>query len=179
MAAAVRAFYRDGLHATGVAALAAEANVSSRTLYKHFPSKTELIREYLGVAAAAIEASVDAAVNSEADVLKAVSAVFDNVAASVQAMPDGSRGCPMLNAQVEATGDLADIRPLIVEHKRTLLRNFEDLLRRAEHPQPETVALRILITLEGGIAVAATFGGTEPLAEAKEVVRMVVAAADC
>src|ERR1700710_2254090 len=38
--AAARCFYRDGIWATGVDALAAEAGVSKRTLYNHFGGKT-------------------------------------------------------------------------------------------------------------------------------------------
>src|ERR1700710_2965610 len=41
--AAARCFYRDGIWATGVDALAAEAGVSKRTLYNHFGSKDGVI----------------------------------------------------------------------------------------------------------------------------------------
>ena len=45
--AAVRLFYADGINATGVERLAAEASVSKRTLYQHFPSKEAVVEEYL------------------------------------------------------------------------------------------------------------------------------------
>src|ERR1700761_3728474 len=44
---AAELFYRDGINATGVERLAAEASVSKRTLYQHFPSKTDVVEEYL------------------------------------------------------------------------------------------------------------------------------------
>ncbi|MEV4431023.1 helix-turn-helix domain-containing protein [Streptomyces sp. NPDC053792] len=45
--AAAELFYEDGIHATGVAALAERAQVSSRTFYQHFPTKNALAAEYL------------------------------------------------------------------------------------------------------------------------------------
>lgn len=45
--AAARLFYREGINATGVERLASEAQVSKRTLYQHFPSKSAVVEEYL------------------------------------------------------------------------------------------------------------------------------------
>ena len=40
-------FYCEGIHATGVERIAEEAHASKRTMYQHFPSKTQLVEEYL------------------------------------------------------------------------------------------------------------------------------------
>ena len=45
--AALALFYRNGFHASGVDLLSAEAGVTKRTLYKHFPSKDDLIESAL------------------------------------------------------------------------------------------------------------------------------------
>ena len=45
--AATSLFYRVGIHATGVERLTREAHVSKRTFYQHFPSKTDLVEQYL------------------------------------------------------------------------------------------------------------------------------------
>src|SRR5258708_1213948 len=45
--AAENLFYREGIHATGVERIAEEAQVSKRTLYRHFPSKNDLVQQYL------------------------------------------------------------------------------------------------------------------------------------
>jgi AcrR family transcriptional regulator len=47
LSAAGSLFYREGIHATGVERIAQEAGVSKRTMYQHFPSKTQLVEEYL------------------------------------------------------------------------------------------------------------------------------------
>src|ERR1700710_1919148 len=47
--AAAELFYRNGIHATGVELVAQHANVSKRTLYQHFSSKSDLVDNYLDV----------------------------------------------------------------------------------------------------------------------------------
>src|ERR1700682_2435325 len=42
-----RLFYGQGIRAVGVETIAAEAGISKRTLYNHFPSKDALIVGYL------------------------------------------------------------------------------------------------------------------------------------
>src|ERR1700687_4659159 len=40
-------FYRQGIRAVGVDAIAEAAGTNKMTLYRHFPSKDELVAEYL------------------------------------------------------------------------------------------------------------------------------------
>ena len=47
MQAADRLFYRKGIRAVGVDAVAAEAGISKRSLYDTFPSKDALVAAYL------------------------------------------------------------------------------------------------------------------------------------
>src|SRR6266516_4360877 len=47
LAAADKLFYAQGIRAVGVDTVAAEAGVSKRTLYHHYPSKDALIAAYL------------------------------------------------------------------------------------------------------------------------------------
>src|SRR5438105_10580733 len=47
LAAADKLFYEQGIRAVGVDTIAAEAGVSKRTLYNHYPTKDDLIAAYL------------------------------------------------------------------------------------------------------------------------------------
>src|SRR5215213_10372030 len=47
LAAASDLFYRHGIRAVGVEAIAEAAETNKMTLYRHFPSKDELVAEYL------------------------------------------------------------------------------------------------------------------------------------
>src|SRR5256885_10144411 len=51
LAAARELFYRHGIRAVGVEAIAAAAGTNKMTLYRHFSSKDELVAEYLRQAA--------------------------------------------------------------------------------------------------------------------------------
>src|SRR5215467_1591294 len=42
-----RLFYLQGIRAVGVDTIAAEVGISKRTLYNHFPCKTDLVAAYL------------------------------------------------------------------------------------------------------------------------------------
>jgi AcrR family transcriptional regulator len=42
-------FYADGLRATGIDRVIAEAGVTKVTFYRHFPSKNDLILAYLNL----------------------------------------------------------------------------------------------------------------------------------
>src|SRR5947209_18464322 len=47
LAAAGELFYREGIRAVGVDAIAEAAGTNKMTLYRHFASKDELVAEYL------------------------------------------------------------------------------------------------------------------------------------
>ena len=51
LAAAGELFYRNGIRAVGVDAIAEAAGTNKMTLYRHFTSKDELVAEYLRQAA--------------------------------------------------------------------------------------------------------------------------------
>jgi AcrR family transcriptional regulator len=47
LSAASGLFYRHGIRAVGVEAIAEEAKTNKMTLYRHFTSKDELVAQYL------------------------------------------------------------------------------------------------------------------------------------
>src|SRR5215468_5973230 len=47
LAAAGELFYREGIRAVGIEAIAEAASTNKMTLYRHFASKDELVAEYL------------------------------------------------------------------------------------------------------------------------------------
>src|ERR1700686_119098 len=60
LAAAGDLFYRHGIRAVGVDAIAAAAGTNKMTLYRHFASKDALVAEYLRQEAREADASWDA-----------------------------------------------------------------------------------------------------------------------
>src|SRR5258707_11441775 len=92
LAAANKLFYAQGIRAVGVDTVSAEAGVSKRTLYNHYPSKDALIAAYL-------TARFKQLAPSDAPAREQILGNFDRLERLVA---DGSfRGCPYVNAVTE------------------------------------------------------------------------------
>jgi len=72
------AFYKGGFHATGVDALADDAGVSKRTLYKYFPTKEHLIEAVLDHYGTMVRTClIGAAAERATDPREQIMAIFD------------------------------------------------------------------------------------------------------
>ena len=100
LSAASELFYRHGIRAVGVDAVAEAAETNKMTLYRHFSSKDELVAEYLQRLAEKAKASWD---RLEADYPGEPSAQLrawlKDMAAHVASGEE--RGCALANAAVE------------------------------------------------------------------------------
>src|SRR5579875_3036481 len=96
--AAARRFYADGLAATGIDTITAEAGVAKMSLYNNFSSKADLIRVYLEARheewLALYRRRLERAAGPRERVLAVFDAYTDHAA---QAYERGFRGCGLLN----------------------------------------------------------------------------------
>jgi AcrR family transcriptional regulator len=100
LAAAADLFYRHGIRAVGVEAIAEAAGTNKMTLYRHFESKDELVAEYLRRLATKAEAVWSRrAAEFAGDPLGQLRAWIKEMAAHIGASDD--RGCALANAAVE------------------------------------------------------------------------------
>src|SRR5689334_11210759 len=97
-----RLFYDEGIHAVGIQRIIAEASVTRVTLYRHFPSKDDLIAAYLERRAAWDHEQVDGVIAAYADDPRGA---LTELAAVLTRDDFGgvSRGCPFINASAEFT----------------------------------------------------------------------------
>ena len=96
LAAAGKLFYTRGIRAVGMAEIVAAAGCGKNVLYRHFPSKDDLVLAYLQRLAEQLDDSMDAAVvGLEKMPSAALVAVTREVADRVAAR--GFRGCPFRN----------------------------------------------------------------------------------
>jgi AcrR family transcriptional regulator len=150
---AFRLFYAHGLRAVGVDTIIAESGVAKATLYKHFPTKEDLIVAYLdkvdAVWTGQLHAAAEAAGPQPADQLVGL---FDALGSACRR--DGYRGCAFINAAAEATpGTAAHNRT--ITHKRAVLAWVTGLAVAAEVADPEVVARSLTLLLDGGLASGA------------------------
>src|SRR3954452_13823267 len=92
LAVAADLFYRQGIRAIGVDAIAEAAKTNKMTLYRHFPSKDELVAEYLRCIAANGKPVWDRLeADHPGDAIAQLRAWLKNKGEGVES--DGDRGC--------------------------------------------------------------------------------------
>ncbi|MFK0121333.1 TetR/AcrR family transcriptional regulator [Streptomyces sp. NPDC090994] len=145
LAAAARRFYADGVTATGINAITAEAGVAKMSLYNNFSSKADLVKAYLDARHEEWLELYRRRLARAADARGGVLAVFDAYADHAAfAYEGGFRGCGLLNAAAELPpGDPGravvrrhkeEVESLLAGHLTELLPGRDDEARRlAEH----------------------------------------------
>jgi AcrR family transcriptional regulator len=146
--AARELFYRDGIRAVGVEAIAAAADTNKMTLYRHFSSKDELVAAYLGELATQgdlVWDEVRAAHPGDAEAqLRALLLRISQFADE-----SSGRGCALANAAVELTERDHPGRKIIEAHKRQSRERLVALCRDAGYDKPGSLADEIFLLVEG------------------------------
>ena len=141
-------FYRDGIRATGIDRVIAEAGVTKVTFYRHFPSKNDLILAYLEHRHRLwMEWLIEALERHRGQGRGAATrlvAVFREWFES-----EGYRGCAFLNAVAEMAGVLPDVLEIAKRHKDEVTDVIAGLL--PESPDRSDRALAIAVALDGAI----------------------------
>jgi AcrR family transcriptional regulator len=147
---ASRLFYTEGLHSVGIDRIVAEARVTRATLYRHFPSKDDLVVAYLTEADALIRGQVDAAVGRGGAPADVVRAVAGSIAAGIRA--PGFRGCAFLNAAAEYPDPAHPVHQAVLAHRDWFLRKVTELLAEVGEAPPEPAARHFVMLRDGAMA---------------------------
>jgi AcrR family transcriptional regulator len=157
LSAASELFYRHGIRAVGVDAVAEAAATNKMTLYRHFSSKDELVAEYLQRLAEKAKASWD---RLEADHPGEPSAQLrawlKNMAAHVA--NGDERGCALANAAVELPEKDHPARRVIEAFKTAQRERLVQLCAAASLAEPEMLADELFLLLEGARVTAQSMG---------------------
>ncbi|MCX4672619.1 TetR/AcrR family transcriptional regulator [Streptomyces sp. NBC_01381] len=161
LATAARRFYADGVAATGIDTITAEAGVAKMSLYNNFSSKADLVRAYLDARheewLGLYRARLDQAKGPREGVLAVFDAYADHAAFAYE---HGFRGCGLLNAAAELpAGD--DGRAVVRAHKEEVERLIADHLEELLPERPDdahAMAEHLAFLLEGAMARAGLEG---------------------
>lgn len=154
-------FHRKGIRAVGVEAIAAEANTTKMSLYRNFPSKDELVAEWLRDHAVKFWQTWDAMSRKHADdPRKQLKAAF--VLLAKHAADPKARGCPMANAAVEITERDHPARKVIEGHKARLRARLAELCAQMGVRDPALLADQLFLLMEGAQVSAQTPGARVP-----------------
>jgi AcrR family transcriptional regulator len=161
LAAAADLFYKQGIRAVGVEAIAESAGTNKVTLYRHFASKDELVAEYLRGAAAEAEQVWSRYEREHPGApLDQLKAWLRDVASHVANTAE--RGCALANAAVELPEKDHPARPVIEAHMKAYRDRLVGLARAAKLHDPELLADELHLMLEGA-RVSAQSGAADGL----------------
>ena len=170
--AAGRRFYADGLAATGIDTITAEAGVAKMSLYNNFASKADLVRAYLDARheewLALYRRRLEQARNPRDGVLAVFDAYADHAAFAYER---GFRGCGLLNAAAELpAGDPG--RAVVRAQKEEvegLLAGHLEALWPGRPDEVRSMAEHLAFLLEGAVARAGLEGDAVRLRHARKI----------
>ena len=160
-------FYRKGIRAVGVDAIAEEAETTKMSLYRNFPSKDELVAEWLRDHDVNFWQTWEtmASRHSE-DPRRQLKAAFALLARHVT--DPKARGCPMANTAVELTEKDHPARKVIEAHKTKLRARLAQMCKQMGAQEPGLLADHLFLLMEGAQVTSQTLGVRGP---AKNVAR--------
>ena len=172
---ALKAFYRNGFHATGMDMLVTETGISKTSMYKHFRTKEELILAVLRLRDEEFRNWLFRRMEELADTPRGqLIAMFD--AAEEWFTESDYRSCLFIKASCEFQDADHAIHMQSVDHVRLVGRHISALAEKAGLVEPEALARQLVLLLDGAI-VTAHFGHTDnPARDAKQAAEALVAA---
>ena len=148
---AARLFYRDGIRAVAIDRLAADAKVTTATLYRLFGSKEGLVGAYLRQADETWSEWLERSTS-----VGGLAQFFDEL--DEQASARDYRGCPFRLALAEYPSPKSEIHRIAIENKRRTRQSFHDLVAAEGSRDPEAAAEQLMLVMDGICASAAERG---------------------
>jgi AcrR family transcriptional regulator len=161
-------FYGEGIRAVGVDTIASEVGISKRTLYNYFPSKDDLIVAYLA-------RRLRPTAVSELPPAEQILGNFDQLERSLA--DDEFRGCPFVNAVAELKEPGHAANKIALAFKDQSRTWFRELLSRLEIANPESLAMQLMLLVDGAIAAAVVRRDPKMARVAREAARVLLLAA--
>jgi AcrR family transcriptional regulator len=154
-------FYLKGIRAVGVETIAAEADTTKMSLYRSFPSKDELVAEWLRDHDVKFWQAWDSMSRKHPDdPRKQLERAYAMLAKHVT--DPRARGCPMANAAVEITEKDHPARKVIETHKTRLRARLAELCVRTGARDPGLLADQLFLLMEGAQVATLILGVRSP-----------------
>ncbi len=157
---AQRLFYRDGFRAVGIDTIIAEAGVAKMSLYRHFPSKDDLIVAYLEESNRQYWEWLDGAVADIDDPMEKLVGMFaaiEKLATSPECL-----GCTFQGTAAEFPDRAHPGHQAAVAHKQKVRDRFAELARGAGLRQPGELGDQLLLLMDGAWVASRMFGPKNP-----------------
>ncbi|NNN13421.1 MAG: TetR/AcrR family transcriptional regulator [Acidimicrobiaceae bacterium] len=169
LAAAARRFYANGITATGVDTLIADAKVAKMSLYNNFSSKDDLVTAYLhrrhNEWLELFNRRLAGAHTPRGRVLAVFDAYLDHAELAYEV---GFRGCGLLNGAAELPVGHPG-REAVRGHKAEVQQLVTELVAATGVGDPELVGEHIYLLVEGAMVSAGLDGSPDRLHRARNL----------
>jgi AcrR family transcriptional regulator len=157
-------FYRHGIRAVGVDAIASEAGTNKMSFYRSFPSKDDLVAEYLSGQEREYWRWWDEVVAPyEGDPRRQIEALIDSVIdlarhkAKEACGCRTSRGCALGNACVEIPEDNQRLNDIVHTYKTEIRRRLRGFAEAMGARDADTLGDALMLLMEGSYYTRLTF----------------------
>jgi AcrR family transcriptional regulator len=169
-------FYSHGVHSVGIDRIIAESGVAKMTFYRHFPSKSKLVAEYLARQDRAWrELLARFAGDESSPPPERLLAVFDALAFAIR-QPKFC-GCPFIKGLAEF-GPVREepyVKRVISAHFAQAERFVTELVRQIRPKDSKRFIQPVLSLVQGTLVVAQATGSTDVAVKNKALVKWLLA----
>jgi AcrR family transcriptional regulator len=171
----IKLFYGAGIRATGIDKIIAEAGVAKKSFYHHFPSKADLVSEFLRKRHDNWMAWFTASVTKKLEKRGAGLEVIADVLGEWFVEPD-FRGCAFINTTSETPDYEAEQNQIVREHKAQLESFVSRIAVQLKMSAPAKVAASAMIIIEGAIVRAQMTRNPEVVPHCRHLLQLLVRA---
>ena len=157
---AARMFYQHGYRAIGVDTLAAESGIGKMTLYRHYPTKDDLIVAYLKDSNDLFWKNFEQITKDAPTARGKILSFFEGLQDYVQS--PSCYGCPFLNVATEYPETDYPGHQVAIEHKQSVRTRFRQLATEAGAKKPDVLADQLLLLMDGAYMASRMFGAKNP-----------------
>lgn len=157
---AARLFYQHGYRAVGVDTLAAESGIGKMTLYRHYPSKDDLIVAYLKDSNEVFWRNFEEITKDALTPREKLLAFFESLQDYVSTA--ACYGCPFLNVATEYPDGDYPGHQIALAHKESVRTRFRELAKEAGARTPDVLADQLFLLMDGAYMAARMFGPRNP-----------------
>lgn len=153
-------FYERGFHAVGIDLIIERAGVAKATLYRHFPTKDDLIATYLDDADQHFWSWLDSVIDPVLPPVDRLARLFDAVA--TLATSPVCLGCTFQVTAAEFPDPSHPGHTVALAHKQAVRERLYEFAVAADAKRPDDLADGLLLLMDGAFAAARMHGPDNP-----------------
>jgi len=169
---AARLFYQHGYRAIGVDTIAAESGIGKMTLYRHYPSKDDLIVAYLKNSDKTFWENFEELTKDAVTPRDKLLEFFKSLQEYVKT--PACYGCPFLNVGTEYPETDYPGHQIALEHKQSVRARFRRLAKEAGARNPEVLADQLFLLMDGAYMAARMFGTKNPASNLASAAKVLI-----